>query len=58
MAEDKPAKASGSVSRSTAEQVLARAADLDVTGDEMIDLHELRTAAEAAGISGQALTCR
>ena len=54
MAEDKPAKASGSVSRSTAEQVLARAADLDVTGDEMIDLQELRIAAEAAGISGQA----
>jgi hypothetical protein len=53
MTEEKPTAAPGRVSKSTAERILAAAAHFDAVGNDMIDLRELRTAAEDAGISGQ-----
>lgn len=41
------------VSKRTAAQILQRAADLDAVGDEMIELEELRIAAQDAGISAR-----
>ncbi len=53
MTNETPEAAPRRVSKSTAERILALAAELDAVGDETIDLHELRTVAEEAGISVQ-----